>query len=401
MDFAPSMRTSEILARLEDFMAARVLPAEAAYEEERLAAGNPHCQPAVMEELKAEARELGLWNLFHPDPELGPGLSNVEYAPVAELLGRSRIASEACNCSPPDTGNMELLSSFGTAEQIETWLRPLLEGRIRSAFAMSEPAVASSDATNISLLIDRGPDGWTLNGRKWWTSGVMHPSCRLLIVMGRSDPDAARHRQHSLILVPLDTPGLTVVRSLPVLGFHDQEGHAELDFDDVQVPAESILGEPGAGFAIGQARLGPGRIHHCMRAIGAAERALGLLCERVRGRVSFGEPLASRSNIQDWIAESRVEIEMVRALTMKTAWMIDSAGAKAARREIAAIKVAAPAMALRVIDRAIQAHGAGGLSDDFPLASLFAYARSLRLADGPDEVHKRTIARLELATAAA
>jgi acyl-CoA dehydrogenase len=266
---------------------------------------------------------------------------------------------------------------------------------------MSEPAVASSDATNISLLIDRGPDGWTLNGRKWWTSGVMHPSCRLLIVMGRSDPDAARHRQHSLILVPLDTPGLTVVRSLPVLGFHDQEGHAELDFDDVQVPAESILGEPGAGFAIGQARLGPGRIHHCMRAIGAAERALGLLCERVRGRVSFGEPLASRSNIQDWIAESRVEIEMVRALTMKTAWMIDSAGAKAARREIAAIKVAAPAMALRVIDRAIQAHGAGGLSDDFPLASLFAYARSLRLADGPDEVHKRTIARLELATAAA
>jgi acyl-CoA dehydrogenase len=401
VDFEPTPRSRQLFARLAAFVAERVIPAEQGYEAERVAAGDPHAQPAVMEELKAAARERGLWNLFHPDPEYGAGLSNAEYAPLAELTGRSRIAAEACNCAAPDTGNMELLSSFGSERQRERWLAPLLDGTIRSAFAMTEPGVASSDATNVALRMERDGDGWILNGRKWWASGVKHPNCRLLLVMGRSDPEAARHRQHSIALVPLDAPGLTVVRSLPVLGFHDQEGHAELVFEDVRVPAVDLLGEPGAGFAIGQARLGPGRIHHCMRAIGAAERALELLCARARERVTFGAPLAERANVQDWIAESRVEIEMARALTLKTAWMIDTAGARAARREIAAIKIAAPAVALKAIDRAIQVHGAGGLSDDFPLASLFAYARSLRLADGPDEVHKRTVARLELKAAAA
>jgi acyl-CoA dehydrogenase len=400
MDFTPSARTVELLDRLEPFMAESVIPAERVYAEEIGAAGDPHAQPAVMEELKEEARRRGLWNLFHPDPELGAGLANVEYAPLAAVLGRSRIASEACNCSAPDTGNMELLTEFGTVAQKERWLEPLLDGDIRSAFAMSEPGVASSDATNIELRIERVAEGWRLNGRKWWSSGVMHPHCRILIVMGRSDPEAPPHQQHSMVLVPLGTEGLTVMRSLPVLGFEDQEGHAELDFDDVVVPAESIVGEPGAGFAIGQARLGPGRIHHCMRAIGAAERALELMCGRARERVTFGQPLAERANVQDWVAESRIEIEMARALTLRTAWMIDAHGAKAARTEIAAIKVAVPGVALRVIDRAIQVHGAGGLSDDFPLASLYAYARSLRLADGPDEVHKRSIARRELAAGA-
>jgi acyl-CoA dehydrogenase len=356
-----------------------------------------------MKELKAEAAERGLWNMFHPDPRFGAGLSNAEYAPLAEILGRSPIASEACNCSAPDTGNMEVLTQFGTPEQQDQWLRPLLDGEIRSAFAMTEPDVASSDATNIALRIERTPRGdgvagdeYVLNGRKWWASGVHHPHCRILIVMGKTNPDGPRHQQQSMVLVPLDTPGVTVVRSLPVFGYQDQEGHAELLFEDVRVPVENLIAGEGEGFLISQARLGPGRIHHCMRAIGAAERALQLMCRRASERVTFGQPIATRANVQDWIAESRIDIEMVRLLTMKTAWLMDTLGNKYARTEVAAIKVAAPNVALRVIDRAIQVHGGGGVSDDFPLASLYAHMRTLRLADGPDEVHKMTIARREL-----
>jgi acyl-CoA dehydrogenase len=396
MDFEPTDRCREYTERLEAFMAERIYPSEALYEEQLREAGDPHAQPPVMEELKAEARERGLWNLFHPDPEWGPGLSNSEYAPLAEILGRSAIASEACNCSAPDTGNMEVLSLFGTPEQQDRWLRPLLDGEIRSSFAMTEPDVASSDATNIALNIARDGDEWVLNGRKWWISGVLHPHCRILIVMGKTNREGPPHRQQSMVLVPLDTPGVTVVRGLPVFGYQDHEGHAELLFEDVRVPTENLIAGEGDGFMIGQARLGPGRIHHCMRAIGAGERALELMCARARERVTFGEPLAARSNVQDWIAESRIELEMARLLTLKTAWLMDTVGNKHARTEIAAIKVAAPDVALRVIDRAIQVHGGAGVSDDFPLAWLYAHLRTLRLADGPDEVHKRTIARREL-----
>jgi acyl-CoA dehydrogenase len=334
--------------------------------------------------------------MFHPDPRFGAGLTNGEYAPLAEILGRSFIASEACNCSAPDTGNMEVLTLFGTGEHQEKWLRPLLDGEIRSAFAMTEPDVASSDATNIALRIERDGCDYVLNGRKWWISGTLHPNCRILIVMGKTNPEAPPHQQQSQILVPLDTPGITVVRGLPVFGYQDQEGHAELLFEDVRVPAENLLAGEGQGFMISQARLGPGRIHHSMRAIGAAERALELMCKRASERVTFGQPVATRSNIQDWIAEARIEIEMTRLLTLKTAWLMDTVGNKHARTEIAAIKVAAPNMALKIIDRAIQVHGAGGVSDDFPLASMYAHMRTLRLADGPDEVHKMTIARREL-----
>ncbi|MGZ6617750.1 MAG: acyl-CoA dehydrogenase family protein, partial [Solirubrobacteraceae bacterium] len=337
-----------------------------------------------------------LWNLFHPHEAWGPGLKNAEYAPLAEIMGRSHIASEACNCSAPDTGNMEVLTVFGTPEQQDRWLRPLLDGEIRSAFAMTEPAVASSDATNIEMRIERDGDDYVLNGRKWWASGAMRKRCDIMIVMGKTDPAAHRYRQQSMILVPRDTAGVKVLRNLPVFGYADQEGHAEIDFDNVRVPASNLLANEGDGFLIAQSRLGPGRIHHCMRAIGAAERALELMCRRASERVTFGQPIAKRGNIQDWIAESRVEIEMARLLTMKAAWLMDTVGNKHARMEIAAIKVAAPSVALRVVDRAIQVHGGGGVSDDFPLAMMYAHLRTLRLADGPDEVHKATIARGEL-----
>jgi acyl-CoA dehydrogenase len=377
-------------------MTEKIRPAEAVYEEQLRAAGNPHAQPPIMEELKEEARSRGLWNMFHPDPQWGPGLTNAEYAPLAEILGTSHIASEACNCSAPDTGNMEVLSQFGTPEQQEQWLRPLLDGDIRSGFAMTEPDVASSDATNIALRIERDGDEYVLNGRKWWCSGTMHPNARILIVMGKTAPEAATYKQQSMILCPLDAPGLTVVRNLPVFGYTDQEGHTELTFEDVRVPASNIISAEGDGFMIAQARLGPGRIHHCMRTIGAAERALELMCKRAASRETFGAPVATRGNILDWIAEARIELEMVRLLTLKTAWLMDTVGNKHARTEIAAIKVAAPTAALKIIDRAIQVHGGGGVSDDFPLAWMWAHVRTLRLADGPDEVHKLSIARREM-----
>jgi acyl-CoA dehydrogenase len=396
MDFEPTERCRDLQERLTAFMEERVHPAEAIYEEQLRASGDPHFDPPIMQELKAEARERGLWNLFHPDEEWGAGLSNVEYAPLAEIMGRSHIGPEACNCAAPDTGNMEVLTQFGTPEQQERWLRPLLDGEIRSAFAMTEPDVASSDARNIQLRIERDGDEYVLNGRKWWISGAMRERCRIFIVMGKTDPDAAPYRQQSMILVPRGTPGLTIVRNLPVFGYVDQEGHAELTFEDVRVPAENVIAGEGDGFLIAQARLGPGRIHHCMRTIGAAERALELLCRRAASRVTFGQPVATRSNVLDWIAEARIDIEMTRLLTLKAAWLMDTVGNKHARTEIAAIKVAAPAMALRIIDRAIQIHGGGGVSDDFPLASMYAHIRTLRLADGPDEVHKLTIARHEL-----
>jgi acyl-CoA dehydrogenase len=396
MDFELSDRCKDFRERLLAFMDERVYPAEAVYEEQLREAGDPHAQPAVMEQLKREARERGLWNMFHPDERFGAGLTNCDYAPLAEILGRSAIGSEACNCSAPDTGNMEVLSQFGTPEQQDRWLRPLLDGEIRSAFAMTEPDVASSDATNIALRIERDGDSYVLNGRKWWISGALHPNCRILIVMGKTNPEGPRHQQQSMVLCPLDTPGVTVVRGLPVFGYQDQEGHAELRFENVRVPAENILAGEGQGFLISQARLGPGRIHHCMRAVGAAERALELMCSRALARETFGAPVATRSNVQDWIAEARIEIEMLRLLAMKTAWLMDTVGNKHARTEIAAIKVAAPNVALKIIDRAIQVHGGGGVSDDFPLASMYAHMRTLRLADGPDEVHKMTIARHEL-----
>jgi acyl-CoA dehydrogenase len=377
-------------------MEERVYPAERVYEEQLVEAGDPHAQPPVMEELKEDARSRGLWNMFHPDPHYGPGLANAEYAPLAEIMGRSHIASEACNCSAPDTGNMEVLTLFGTDEQKEEWLRPLLDGEIRSAFAMTEPDVASSDATNIEMRIERDGDEYVLNGRKWWTSNALHRNCRVLIVMGKTNPGGPPHRQQSMLVVPLDTPGVTVVRGLPVFGYQDREGHAEVLFEDARVPVSALLAGEGDGFMISQARLGPGRIHHCMRSIGMAERALELMCKRAQSRVTFGQPVSERANVQDWIAESRIELEMIRLLTMKTAWLMDTVGNRHARVEIAAIKVAAPQVALKVIDRAIQVHGGGGVSDDFPLASMYAHQRTLRLADGPDEVHKRTIAQREL-----
>ena len=399
MEFELSDRCNELRERLLEFMDEHIYPAEPVYHELLEASGNPHFHPPVMEELKARARELGLWNLFlpHAAPDgSSPGLSNVDYAPLAEIMGRSHIAPEACNCAAPDTGNMEVLTLFATPEQKERWLEPLLEGEIRSAFAMTEPAVASSDATNIELRIERDGDEYVLNGRKWWISGAMRERCRIMIVMGKTDPSGPPFRQQSMILVPPDTPGVTILRNLPVFGYIDQEGHAEITFEDVRVPASNLIANEGDGFMIAQARLGPGRIHHCMRSIGAAERALELMCARAASRVTFGQPLAERANVQDWIAESRIEIEMARLLTMKAAWLMDTVGNKQARTEIAAIKVAAPNVALRVIDRAIQVHGGAGVSDDFPLASMYAHLRTLRMADGPDEVHKRSIARQEL-----
>jgi acyl-CoA dehydrogenase len=399
MDFELSDRCKELRERLQTFMDEHVYPSEHVYEEQLRESGEPHFHPPVMEELKERARERGLWNLFlpHGDP-FGdePGLSNLDYAPLAEIMGRSHIASEACNCAAPDTGNMEVLTLFGTPEQKEQWLRPLLEGEIRSAFVMTEPEVASSDATNIQLRIERDGDEYVLNGRKWWASGAMRDRCRIFIVMGKTDPDAPTYKQQSMILVPKDTPGVTIVRNLPVFGYVDQEGHAEVLFEDARVPASNLIANEGDGFMIAQARLGPGRIHHCMRSIGAAERALELMCVRAATRETFGMPVAYRANIQDWIAEARIEIEMARLLTLKAAWLMDTVGNKHARTEIAAIKVAAPNVALKVIDRAIQVHGGGGVSDDFPLATMYAHLRTLRLADGPDEVHKLSIARREL-----
>jgi acyl-CoA dehydrogenase len=397
LEFSP--RAEELRERLLEFTAERVLPAEALWLEQvraSAASGQPHCHPPVIEELKEEARRRGLWNLFLPDEEHGAGLTNVEYAPLAEIMGRTRIASEACNCSAPDTGNMEVLHQFGTEEQKARWLEPLLAGEIRSGFAMTEPDVASSDATNIALRIERDGDQYVLNGRKWWTTGALHPNCRILIVMGKTDPEAPVYQQQSMILVPLGTPGLRVVRSMSVFGYHDPEGHGELAFEDVRVPAENILAGEGMGFMIAQARLGPGRIHHCMRAIGAAERALELLCDRADARETFGKPVSQNANIRDWIAESRIELEMARLLVLKTAWLMDTVGNQRARIEVAAIKVAVPNIALKVVDRAIQVHGGGGVSQDFPLAYMYAGLRTLRLADGPDEVHKLSVARQEL-----
>jgi acyl-CoA dehydrogenase len=397
MDFAFSDRCLEYRERLLEFMDEWIYPNESVHEAQIAESGDPHFYPPIMDTLKAEARKRGLWNLFQPHAGWwGEGFSNLDYAPLAEIMGRSPIASEACNCSAPDTGNMEVLTMFGTPEQQDQWLRPLLEGEIRSAFAMTEPDVASSDATNISLSITRDGDHYVLNGRKWWTSNAFHQHCKVLIVMGKTDPDAPPHRQQSQILVPVGTPGLTFKRNLKVFGYTDNEGHAETIFDNVRVPVENLIGQEGDGFMISQARLGPGRIHHCMRTIGAAERALELMCQRVLQRTTFGKLVAQRANIQDWIAEARIELEMIRLLTLKTAWLMDTVGNKGARTEIAAIKVAAPNVALKIIDRAIQAHGGGGISQDFPLAAMYAGIRSLRLADGPDEVHKMTIARAEL-----
>jgi acyl-CoA dehydrogenase len=397
MDFALSPRAEELRKRLEAFMDECVYPNEAIYHEQIAESGDPHVHAPVLDELKLEARERGLWNLFLPhETEWTDGLSNLDYAPLAEITGRSPLAPEALNCSAPDTGNMELLTMFGSEGQKERWLRPLLEGEIRSCFAMTEPAVASSDATNISLRVERDHDDYVLNGHKWWISGAARERCRVAIVMGKTDPDAAPHRQQSMVLVPMDTPGLANLRSLPVFGYQDNEGHCELVFEDVRVPVDHLLGEEGGGFAMAQARLGPGRIHHCMRAIGVAERALELMCRRVRARTAFGKALAEQGVIQEWIADSRIEIEQVRLLVLKTAWLMDTAGNKGARIEISAIKVAAPDVALRVIDRAIQAHGALGVSDDAPLASMYAHVRTLRLADGPDEVHRMSVARREL-----
>ena len=394
--FDVSDRARQYQTDLLEFMDSHVYPAEAVYDEQMRAAGDPHFHPPVLEDLKSEARKRGLWNLFHPHPEWGPGLTNLEYAPLAEIMGHSHIASEACNCSAPDTGNMEVLTLFGTDEHKERYLKPLLDGKIRSAFAMTEPAVASSDATNVEMSMVRDGDKYVVNGRKWFASNGMHRNCRVLIVMGKTDPTAPPHRQQSMMVVPIDAHGITVRRNLPVFGYQDREGHAEIDFDDVRVPAKDVLKGEGEGFAISQARLGPGRIHHCMRAIGMAERALELLCKRAQSRVTFGKPISDNANIRDWIAESRIDIEMIRLLTLKAAYLMDTVGNKEARTEIAAIKVAAPNIALKIVDRAIQVHGGGGVTDDFPLAMAWAHLRTLRLADGPDEVHKRAIAKQEL-----
>jgi acyl-CoA dehydrogenase len=394
--FDESDRAKKYRSDLLEFMDSDVYPAEAVYDEQMRDAGDPHFHPPILEDLKAEARKRGLWNLFHPHPEWGPGLTNLEYAPLAEIMGHSHLAPEACNCSAPDTGNMEVFTLFGTEEHRERYLKPLLDGKIRSAFAMTEPRVASSDATNVELAMVRDGDDYILNGRKWFASNGMHRNCKVLIVMGKTDPNAAVHRQQSMMVVPIDAPGVTVRRNLPVFGYQDREGHAEIDFKDVRVPTKDVLKGEGEGFAISQARLGPGRIHHCMRAIGMSERALELMCKRAQSRVTFGKPISDNANIRDWIAEARIDIEMIRLLTLKAAYLMDTVGNKEARTEIAAIKVAAPNIALKIIDRAIQVHGGGGVTDDFPLAMAWAHLRTLRLADGPDEVHKRAIASQEL-----
>ncbi|HEU5417994.1 MAG TPA: acyl-CoA dehydrogenase family protein [Streptosporangiaceae bacterium] len=402
MDFAFDARTEELRSQLLAFMAEFVYPAETVFAEQvagLAAAGRTWQRPPVIDDLKAAARARGLWNLFLTNRDGGAGLTNLQYAPLAEITGHSpALAPEALNCAAPDTGNMELLAEFGSPQQQDRWLKPLLDGAIRSAFCMTEPDVASSDATNIATSIERDGDEYVINGRKWWSSGAMDPRCQVLIVMGKTDPAAPRHRQQSMILVPRDTPGVNIKRGMHVFGYTDgtHGGHAEIEFTRVRVSAANLIAGEGEGFAIAQARLGPGRIHHCMRQIGAAERALELMCRRVTDRTAFGRQLAEQGVIQDWIAESRVRIESARLLVLKTAWLMDTVGNKGAHTEIQAIKIATPRMAQWVIDKAIQAHGAGGISQDFPLAQLWASARTLRFADGPDEVHKRSLARREL-----
>jgi acyl-CoA dehydrogenase len=400
MDFAFDARTEELRESLLDFMDRHVYPAEPVFDEQ-MGALDDHWawdSAPVLGELRAEARSRGLWNLFLPGDH-GAGLTNLQYAPLAEITGRSgHLAPATLNCAAPDTGNMEVLSMFGDESQRKEWLDPLLAGEIRSAFAMTEPDVASSDATNISTSIVRDGDEYVLNGRKWWITGAMNPNCRIFIVMGKTDPDAARHQQQSMILVPRDTPGLEIKRGMEVFGYDDHEhgGHAELEFHDVRVPVANLIGDEGAGFAVAQARLGPGRIHHCMRAIGVAERAIELMCARAEDRVAFGKRLADQGVVRDWIAESRVRLEQLRLLVLKTAWLMDTVGNRGAHTEIQAIKIATPATVQWILDKAIQVHGGGGLSQDFPLARSYASIRTLRFADGPDEVHKNALARAEI-----
>jgi acyl-CoA dehydrogenase len=402
MDFAFSERSVELQTEVERFLDDFVYPAEPVFEEQAAAnraAGTPFRTPEVMAGLKEQARSRGLWNLFLPDADRGAGLTVVDYAPIAELSGRSvAIAPEAMNCSAPDTGNMELLAMFASEQQAKEWLEPLLRGEIRSCFSMTEPAVASSDATNIALTITADGDSYVVDGRKWWSTGALRPECKLAIVMGVSDPDAGKYQRHSMVLVPLDTPGVTIERSTTVYGYDDgpHGGHGVIRYDKVRVPRENLLGPQGGGFMMAQARLGPGRIHHCMRSLGMAERALELMCARAASRSSFGQPIASHGVVQEWIAESRLAIDQARLLVLKAAWLIDTAGVKNARTEIAAIKVAAPRAASYVLDRAVQVHGAAGVSSDTPLAEAWAQLRTLHLADGPDEVHLRSLAREEL-----
>ncbi|MDI6909928.1 acyl-CoA dehydrogenase family protein [Nocardioides sp.] len=403
MDFGLDARTTELREALLAFMAERIVPSAPLFHEQLggLEDRWAWSQAPVLKELQAEARGLGLWNLFLPHEHAdSPGLTNLQYAPLAEITGRcGHLAPAALNCAAPDTGNMEVLSLFGTAEHKERWLRPLLAGEIRSAFAMTEPDVASSDATNIETRIERDGDEYVINGRKWWITGAMNPHAEILIVMGKTDPSASRHRQQSMVLVPRDTPGLVVKRGMEVFGYDDHEhgGHAELEFHDVRVPVANLIGEEGAGFAIAQARLGPGRIHHCMRAIGVAEAAIELMCERAASRVAFGRPLAAQGVVREWIAESRIRVEQLRLLVLKTAWLMDTVGNRGAHTEIQAIKIATPETVQWILDKAIQVHGGGGLSQDFPLAYAFAQVRTLRFADGPDEVHKSSLGKAEVA----
>jgi acyl-CoA dehydrogenase len=395
MDFEHSPKVKALAARVQAFMDEHVYPNERTFETQ--VAKNRWAQPPILEELKAKARAAGLWNLFLSHSAHGPGLTNLEYAPLCEIMGRSHIGPGAFNCAAPDTGNMEVLDRYGSPEQQEQWLRPLLAGEIRSAFAMTEPDVASSDATNIRCQITRDGDHYLINGRKWWTSGILHPHCKIMIVMGQTNPDAPKHLQQSQILVPRDTPGVTIVRHLPVFGYDDApHGHGEVLFENVRIPASNLLLGEGRGFEIAQGRLGPGRIHHCMRVLGVAERALDAMCTRTKQRVAFGRPIAEQTVTLERIAESRIAIEQARLLVLKAAFLMDTVGNKVARKEIAMIKVAAPNVALKVIDWAIQAFGGAGVCDDFGLAYMYAGARTLRLADGPDEVHRNQIAKLEL-----
>ncbi|ELP63533.1 acyl-CoA dehydrogenase family protein [Streptomyces turgidiscabies] len=397
MDFGLAPKAEELRTRMAAFMEEYVLPAEAVYDRQLTEADDPHELPPIMRELKEKARAEGLWNLFLAHGDRGAGLTNLEYAPLAELAGRSVIGPEVFNCSAPDTGNMELLTLFGTPEQQDRWLRPLLAAEIRSCFAMTEPEVASSDARNIRTRITRDGDEYVVSGHKWYTSGILDPDCRLIILMGVTDPDAPTYRQQSMLLIPRDTPGITVLRDLPMFGYTDRCGHGDVLFEDVTVPVSAMLGGEGDGFALAQGRLGPGRMHYAMRAVGFAERALELMCRRTLTRTAFGGALAEQGVVREWIARSRIEIEQLRLLVLKSAWLMDTQGNSAARTEVAAIKVAALEVAHRAVDRAVQAHGAAGVSDDTVLARLYAITRALRIADGPDEVHLRTVARRELA----
>ena len=396
MDFEHSQKVKNLQEKVINFMNESVYENEDVYKKQ-VEEGGRWCIPEIMESLKAKAKSQGLWNLFLPDSNLGAGLTNTEYAPLCEIMGRSPIGAEVFNCSAPDTGNMEVLVRYGTEEQKKEWLTPLLNGDIRSSFAMTEPDVASSDASNIQASIVREGDHYVINAKKWWTSGAMDPRCKIMIFMGKTDPSADKYKQQSMILVPFDTPGVTVLRHLPVFGYdHAPHGHAEVEFKDVKVPASNIILGEGRGFEIAQGRLGPGRIHHCMRLIGQAERALELMISRAKSRIAFGKPIAQQGVVMQAIAESRAEIEQARLLVLKTAHMMDTVGNKIARKEISMIKVVAPNMATRVIDRAIQIHGGGGVTSDFPLSYAYGYARALRLADGPDEVHNMSVAKLEL-----